>query len=288
MSAWHLRVKTESYISIISCCRFKSPLFCLLFTCWFCSSRRLLCRWTGEERRGVGPRHLDQNLLWSCLNHHLSRCYSLVEPCPLQGAATYLAPFAITPVALNPMPPRIRRSLILPRRPSTSPRLPLRMAAHSPPSWKRWACRGKTEDVAWDPNEHSVMSLSCGLSTFLSLLGSDAGMCRICHEGGGGETLLSPCDCTGTLGKVHKSCLEKWLSSSNTSYCELCHTEFTIERRPQPLTQVRTAWLKEKWLWLCDVSPPKMATNKVHVKKTRQNVFFSFNSLLIELSLRLH
>lgn len=52
------------------------------------------------------------------------------------------------------------------------------------------------------------------------------------------EGLLSPCDCTGTLGTVHKSCLEKWLSSSNTSYCELCHTEFTIERRPRPLTEV--------------------------------------------------
>lgn len=74
---------------------------------------------------------------------------------------------------------------------------------------------------------------------------SDVGMCRICHEGAGGETLLSPCDCTGTLGKVHKSCLEKWLSSSNTSYCELCHTEFTIERRPQPLTQVRKVLLCE-------------------------------------------
>lgn len=52
------------------------------------------------------------------------------------------------------------------------------------------------------------------------------------------EGLLSPCDCTGTLGTVHKSCLEKWLSSSNTSYCELCHTEFTIERRPRPITEV--------------------------------------------------
>ncbi|XP_026231288.1 E3 ubiquitin-protein ligase MARCH2-like [Anabas testudineus] len=87
-------------------------------------------------------------------------------------------------------------------------------------------------------------------------LQSDVGMCRICHEGSGGETLLSPCDCTGTLGKVHKSCLEKWLSSSNTSYCELCHTEFTIERRPQPLTQ----WLKdpgprsEKRTLLCDMA----------------------------------
>ena len=71
---------------------------------------------------------------------------------------------------------------------------------------------------------------------------SDVGMCRICHEGGGSESLLSPCDCTGTLGKVHRSCLEKWLSSSNTSYCELCHAEFTIERRPQPLTQVSPAF----------------------------------------------
>lgn len=159
-------MKKKSCISIISCCRFKSPLFCLLFTCWSCFSRRLLCRWTGEERRGVGHQHLDQNLLWSCFHHQLSHCYSSVEPCPRRGAATYLAPFAITLVALNPMPPRIRRSLILPRRPSTSPRLPLRMAAHSPPSWKRWACRGKTEDVARDTNECSVMSLSCGLSTF--------------------------------------------------------------------------------------------------------------------------
>ena len=67
---------------------------------------------------------------------------------------------------------------------------------------------------------------------------SDGPICRICHEGGGGEGLLSPCYCTGTLGTVHKSCLEKWLSSSNTSYCELCHTEFSIERRPRPLTEV--------------------------------------------------
>lgn len=69
---------------------------------------------------------------------------------------------------------------------------------------------------------------------------SDGPICRICHEGGGGggEGLLSPCYCTGTLGAVHKSCLEKWLSSSNTSYCELCHTEFSVERRPRPLTEV--------------------------------------------------
>ncbi|XP_062306245.1 E3 ubiquitin-protein ligase MARCHF2 isoform X1 [Osmerus eperlanus] len=98
------------------------------------------------------------------------------------------------------------------------------------------------------------------LSTVVKPLGtqSDGPICRICHEGGNGEGLLSPCDCTGTLGTVHKSCLEKWLSSSNTSYCELCHTEFTIERRPRPLTEV-TKWLRdpgprnEKRTLFCDM-----------------------------------
>ncbi|MEQ2177811.1 E3 ubiquitin-protein ligase marchf2 [Goodea atripinnis] len=84
---------------------------------------------------------------------------------------------------------------------------------------------------------------------------SDGPICRICHEGGSSEGLLSPCDCMGTLGTVHKSCLEKWLSSSNTSYCELCHTEFSIERRPRPLTE----WLQdpgprnEKRTLFCDM-----------------------------------
>lgn len=88
-------------------------------------------------------------------------------------------------------------------------------------------------------NVSFVMKRVVTRHNFFLYLSSNEGMCRICHEGAGGETLLSPCDCTGTLGKVHKSCLEKWLSSSNTSYCELCHTEFTVERRPQPLTQVQ-------------------------------------------------
>lgn len=69
-------------------------------------------------------------------------------------------------------------------------------------------------------------------------MSSDCPFCRICHEGANGESLLSPCDCTGTLGAVHRSCLEKWLSSSNTSYCELCHTEFAVEKRPRSLTEV--------------------------------------------------
>uniref|UniRef100_A0A8B9DN90 E3 ubiquitin-protein ligase MARCHF3 n=1 Tax=Anser cygnoides TaxID=8845 RepID=A0A8B9DN90_ANSCY len=65
-------------------------------------------------------------------------------------------------------------------------------------------------------------------------------MCRICHEGSSQEDLLSPCECTGTLGTIHRSCLEHWLSSSNTSYCELCHFRFAVERKPRPLVEVST------------------------------------------------
>ncbi|XP_058393982.1 E3 ubiquitin-protein ligase MARCHF2 isoform X2 [Diceros bicornis minor] len=78
------------------------------------------------------------------------------------------------------------------------------------------------------------------LSTVIRALDapSDGPFCRICHEGANGESLLSPCGCTGTLGAVHKSCLERWLSSSNTNYCELCHTEFAVEKCPRPLIEV--------------------------------------------------
>ncbi|NXY84462.1 MARH3 ligase, partial [Alcedo cyanopectus] len=66
---------------------------------------------------------------------------------------------------------------------------------------------------------------------------NDRPMCRICHECSSQEDLLSPCECAGTLGTIHRSCLEHWLSSSNTSYCELCHFRFAVERRPRPLLE---------------------------------------------------
>ncbi|NXT95098.1 MARH3 ligase, partial [Anhinga rufa] len=66
---------------------------------------------------------------------------------------------------------------------------------------------------------------------------NDRPMCRICHEGSSQEDLLSPCECMGTLGTIHRSCLEHWLSSSNTSYCELCHFRFAVERKPRPLVE---------------------------------------------------
>ncbi|KAL2100206.1 hypothetical protein ACEWY4_004600 [Coilia grayii] len=72
-------------------------------------------------------------------------------------------------------------------------------------------------------------------------------MCRICHEGGAQEELLSPCECAGTLATIHRSCLEHWLSASGTSFCELCHFQFSVQRKARPLLEwVRNPGLRQE------------------------------------------
>ncbi|XP_024911551.1 E3 ubiquitin-protein ligase MARCH3-like isoform X2 [Cynoglossus semilaevis] len=64
--------------------------------------------------------------------------------------------------------------------------------------------------------------------------------CRICHEDQSCGELLSPCECSGSLATVHRTCLEQWLTTSNMGHCELCRHQFALERLPKPLTE-----------WLC-------------------------------------
>ncbi|CAK1599026.1 unnamed protein product [Parnassius mnemosyne] len=59
-------------------------------------------------------------------------------------------------------------------------------------------------------------------------------MCRICH---GGDTfsqelgnLISACSCRGTVGRVHIRCLERWLTESGKSRCELCGIRYVTRR----------------------------------------------------------
>ncbi|XP_013138819.1 PREDICTED: E3 ubiquitin-protein ligase MARCH8-like [Papilio polytes] len=59
-------------------------------------------------------------------------------------------------------------------------------------------------------------------------------MCRICH---GGDTfcqelgdLISACSCRGTVGRVHVRCLERWLTESGKSRCELCGIRYVTRR----------------------------------------------------------
>ncbi|XP_059062426.1 uncharacterized protein LOC131855197 [Achroia grisella] len=59
-------------------------------------------------------------------------------------------------------------------------------------------------------------------------------MCRICHGGGTLSlelgALISACSCRGTVGRVHVKCLERWLTESGKSRCELCGTRYATRR----------------------------------------------------------
>ncbi|XP_014670912.1 PREDICTED: E3 ubiquitin-protein ligase MARCH3-like, partial [Priapulus caudatus] len=70
---------------------------------------------------------------------------------------------------------------------------------------------------------------------------SEATFCRICHDVDREERLISPCRCTGSIGTVHQSCVEKWLMSSNTDACELCRFHYITQKQTRPFLE----WLKE-------------------------------------------
>ncbi|XP_033208142.1 E3 ubiquitin-protein ligase MARCH2-like isoform X2 [Belonocnema kinseyi] len=45
--------------------------------------------------------------------------------------------------------------------------------------------------------------------------------------------LISACKCRGTVGLVHVECLERWLTESGHTRCELCGHHFSIRRVPR-------------------------------------------------------
>ena len=58
--------------------------------------------------------------------------------------------------------------------------------------------------------------------------------CRICLEDDTTEPLINPCACDGTTKWVHESCLQRWreenMGLDNATRCEICKTEYIIER----------------------------------------------------------
>ena len=57
----------------------------------------------------------------------------------------------------------------------------------------------------------------------------------LCHRSSGDEEksypkndelLTNVCSCRGSIGSVHKSCLQRWLAISNSTSCDLCHGSF--------------------------------------------------------------
>uniref|UniRef100_A0A3Q4M295 E3 ubiquitin-protein ligase MARCH3-like n=1 Tax=Neolamprologus brichardi TaxID=32507 RepID=A0A3Q4M295_NEOBR len=96
-------------------------------------------------------------------------------------------------------------------------------------------------EPALDEELHSSSQEKTAFADFLSslfvCLCSEDQFCRICHEGRASGELLSPCECSGSLASVHRSCLEQWLTASDSGHCELCHHQFVLERVPKPLTE---------------------------------------------------
>ena len=52
-------------------------------------------------------------------------------------------------------------------------------------------------------------------------------LCRICLESTG--DFIYPCACNGTQAAIHRECLRKWLTYSNSpERCELCNTKWSL------------------------------------------------------------
>ncbi|CAF0858498.1 unnamed protein product [Rotaria sordida] len=60
-------------------------------------------------------------------------------------------------------------------------------------------------------------------------------VCRICYSTGDLQSLIAPCECSGTMGILHQNCLERWLEISNTTKCEICQYEYEVIRYPKSL-----------------------------------------------------
>ncbi|XP_046862713.1 E3 ubiquitin-protein ligase MARCHF4-like isoform X2 [Xenia sp. Carnegie-2017] len=67
-------------------------------------------------------------------------------------------------------------------------------------------------------------------SSALSICDSEL-LCRICRDNDNNQDLLSHCQCKGSIGFVHTSCLLTWIKKSGLDTCELCHEKYvTISR----------------------------------------------------------
>lgn len=64
--------------------------------------------------------------------------------------------------------------------------------------------------------------------------------CRICYELDNPNNMASPCECSGSIKFVHKTCLGNWINSSKSTRCSMCLRDYNntvkIERTYRHLT----------------------------------------------------
>lgn len=75
--------------------------------------------------------------------------------------------------------------------------------------------------------------------------------CRICHGEDITQNLLEPCSCKGTIGHVHKQCLESWFKRSGMARCDLCLFTFEI------ISKRKFSMLQSIWIWITHPSTRK-------------------------------
>ncbi|XP_049271234.1 E3 ubiquitin-protein ligase MARCHF2-like [Rhipicephalus sanguineus] len=62
--------------------------------------------------------------------------------------------------------------------------------------------------------------------------------CRICFRGCLEEALRQPCNCRGSIGLVHASCLEKWVSQRRNPRCDICAFAYQVEERSKSYAEL--------------------------------------------------
>ncbi|XP_052873548.1 uncharacterized protein LOC128278862 [Anopheles cruzii] len=78
-------------------------------------------------------------------------------------------------------------------------------------------------------------------STSSQVSQSSGDICRICHcESDTLNPLLTPCYCSGSLKFVHQTCLQQWLTASETNACELCKFPFIMHTKIKPFNEWRS------------------------------------------------
>lgn len=52
--------------------------------------------------------------------------------------------------------------------------------------------------------------------------------CRICYDTTSPEKLISPCNCSGSMKYIHKSCLDKCILYNKSDICSICNQPYQI------------------------------------------------------------
>ena len=127
-----------------------------------------------------------------------------------------------------------------PNIPSTGMRVLVQSSSNIPkastPEGKSAALKGSGID--------SALTTVCSVKGKKTL--SYANACRICHEDDDVEDLIAPCYCAGTMGLIHRSCMQKWLTTSKTTACELCKCQIHLRSRARGVFQW-FRWTFDEW-----------------------------------------